>query len=198
MKNRWLFAGLLLICAVSHAHAPLEISLANGSAAEKAAKTQLERVLAAYDAAPWIYTRSIVVDQDAIPHSHPVLTLHTRHLKDDELLLSTFVHEQLHWYLAQNQTKADAAVGELKAMFPDVPIGHPQGSSDAEGNYYHILVIFLENRANRDLLGELRAKQVMAFWADDHYTWIYRTVMQRERDIGRILRKHDLIPDVRR
>lgn len=34
----------------------------------------------------------------AIPYSHPVLTLHTRHLKDDLALLSTFVHEEYHWY----------------------------------------------------------------------------------------------------
>jgi hypothetical protein len=30
------------------------------------------------------------------------------------------------------------------------------------------------------LLGELKARQVMDFWATDHYTWIYKTVVNRQ------------------
>ncbi|TKR30080.1 hypothetical protein FCE95_08015 [Luteimonas gilva] len=199
--GRLLACALLLGCAVARAQAPqmpLEISLARGSEAEKAAKAQIERIVARYDVSPWLFTRKIVVDERALPHSHPVLTLHTRHLKDDELLLSTFVHEQLHWYLGQNAAKSQAAVGELRKRYPDIPVGFPRGSSDAESNYYHLLVIFLEYRANRALLGELRARQVMEFWSQDHYTWLYATVMEQEREIGRIVRDHGLIPDAGR
>ena len=61
-----------------------------------------------------------------IPHSHPVLTLSTRHLKDDDLLLSTFLHENLHHFLTQNPEKAEAATKkELRAVFPKVPVGVP-------------------------------------------------------------------------
>lgn len=197
MKSRFMLAsGLLSICGVLHAQAPLRISLAKASEPEKATKAQIERIIAKYDVSPWIFTSSIVVDESALPHSHPVLTLHTRHVKDDDLLLSTFVHEQLHWYIAQNQKKAAAAVEELKALYPDIPIGFPKGSSDAEGNYYHLLVIFLEYRANRHLLGELRARQVMEFWAADHYTWLYETMLEQERRIGAVLRKYELIPNI--
>jgi hypothetical protein len=61
----------------------------------------------------------------------------------------------------------------------------------------HLLVCYLEYRAGRELLGELRAKQVMDFWTTDHYTWIYKTVLESARDIGNIMAKHKLIPAVR-
>lgn len=79
--------------------APLAIELITTDERSVATKVQLERLLDSYDLSPWLYTRSVAIDADAIPHSHPVLTLHTRHLDDDRLLLSTFVHEQLHWFL---------------------------------------------------------------------------------------------------
>lgn len=69
-------------------------------------------------------TKAIAVDDDVIPHSHPTLTLSTRHLQDDELLLSTFVHEELHWVVADSKESA-AALKELRAMFATVPAQPP-------------------------------------------------------------------------
>ena len=144
------------------------------------------------------FTRAIQIDESAIPHSHPVLTLHTRHLKDDDLLLSTFVHEQLHWFLVQNEKETQEAMKELRLLFPKVPVGFPEGSENDESTYLHLLVNYLEYQADKELLGELRARQVMEFWSTDHYTWIYRTVLERGRDIGNILLKHGLMPPGRR
>src|SRR5262249_41281436 len=72
---------------------------------EAQTKEQLLRLLKTYDVSRWIFTKSIVIDERAIPHSHPVLTLHARHLQDDELLLSTFVHEQFHWFWCRTKRK---------------------------------------------------------------------------------------------
>ncbi len=190
---------LLSLALLSITRAPvqgqeLEISLAHDSAREQATRAQLGRILSSHDLGPWIFTRSLVIDDRAIPHSHPVLTLHTRHLKDDELLLSTFVHEQLHWFVSQKLGPANAAVEELQQLFPQVPVGYPEGSNDERGNYTHLIIIPLEYRAARSLLGELRARQVMEFWATDHYTWLYRTVLDRGAEIVRILHKNDLVP----
>jgi len=160
---------------------------------EQATVTQLQRLLQRYDLGPWIFTTEVRVDRSAIPHSHPVLTLHTRHLKDDDLLLSTFVHEELHWYLVEHPTETDAAIAEFKTRFPTTPVGFPRGSSDETGNYVHLLDIFLEWRADKLLLGELRARQTMEFWASDHYTWVYRTVLEHEREIGEIATRHGLL-----
>ena len=86
---------------------------------------------------------------------------------------------------------------ELRVMFPKVPIKPPEGASDEESTYLHLIVIYLEYRADRELLGELKARQIMEFWATDHYTGIYKIVLERPRDIGQILFKHRLIPPSR-
>ena len=141
--------------------------------------------------------QSILIDEEAIPHSHPVLTLSARRVKDDELLLSTFVHEQAHWFLSQNQKATDDAKKDLRSMFPKVPIKPPEGAADEDSTYLHLIVNYLEYRADRELLGELKALQVMEFWATDHYTWIYKTVLERPRDIGNIAFKYKLVPGMR-
>ncbi len=193
---KFLLASLLALTlgAAARAQGKLDISLARGSKAEAQTKAQLQRLLGAYDLSAWIFTRSVVIDERAIPHSHPTLTLSARHLKDDELLLSTFVHEQLHWHLDQREKETEAAIKELRAMFPKVPAGHPEGARDERSTYLHLLVIYLEYRADRELMGELKARQVMEFWSKDHYTWIYKTVLERPRDIGTVALKHKLIP----
>lgn len=170
-----------------------DITLKNNTPAEAKTKEQLERLLKTYELEKWIFTRKIEIDEKAIPHSHPVLTLSARHLKDDELLLSTFVHEQAHWHFVINDKPTEEAMKDLKVMFPKVPDKGPEGARSEESTYLHLLVIYLEYRADRALLGELRAKQVLEFWSTDHYTWIYKTVLERPRDIGTILVKHKLM-----
>lgn len=173
----------------------IEITLKNNTAAEAATKAQLERLIKTYDLSAWTFTNKVEIDEKAIPHSHPVLTLHTRHLKDDDLLLSTYVHEQIHWHFTSKSREVVAeAFKDLKAIFPNAPDKGPEGANGIESTHLHLLVCYLENRAIRQFMGELRAKQVMDFWATDHYTWIYKTVVERRRDIGNILIKHKLMP----
>ncbi|HYV06150.1 MAG TPA: hypothetical protein VFB82_16250 [Blastocatellia bacterium] len=192
-----LLLTFLLCVNASLAQSNITISLKHGSKDEGQTKDQLQRLLKTYDLAKWIFTKSVLVEENVIPHSHPVLTLSTRHLRDDELLLSTFVHEQCHWLLTQNEKSTEEAKKELRVMFPKVPIAFPEGASDEESTYLHLIVIYLEYRADRELLGELKARQVMDFWANDHYTWIYKTVLERPRDIGNVVFKHKLIPGLR-
>lgn len=172
----------------------LTVSLKHGDAAEQQTQRQLERLLLQYDLTPWIFTTSIVIDEDAIPHSHPILTLHTRHLLDDDLLLSTFIHEQAHWFFAQHHDDAAKAVSELRKLYPTIPVGFPEGSNDAEGNYEHLIVIYLEYEADRRLLGELRTWQIMSFWSQDHYTWLYRTVLRDKGRLRELVRKFHMEP----
>jgi hypothetical protein len=198
---RFLSVTLLMLSVViggpAGARVALKISLAHNSVTERETRDQLDRLLHKYDLSKWIYTEEIVIDDDAIPHSDPVLTLHTRHLKDDDLLLSTFVHEQMHRFLARRpQEDFDQAKTDLRRLFPEIPVGFPQGSSSNEGNYEHLLVVWLEYRADRELVGELRARQVMEFWAADHYTWIYQKMLDREvmAKISAIIQAHGLVP----
>lgn len=174
--------------------AKLDIVLKQGTPNEAQTRDQLQKLLATYDLSPWLYTKSIVIDERAIPFSHPVLTLHTRHLKNDELLVSTFVHEQFHWFLAERREATEEAIADLRKLFPSVPAGGVAGARDEYSTYLHLLVCYLEQQGVLRILGELKAKQVMDFWATDHYTWVYQTVISRSPDIGQILRNRKLIP----
>ena len=187
-------AVLLGFCVGLQAQSRLDISTVHGTPAELQTEAQLQRLAEHYDLSPWLFTHTIRIDEQTIPHSHPVLTLHTRHLKDDELLVSTFVHEELHWFIEQHRKDADAAIVDLKRSYAVIPVGYPQGSADEDGNYEHLLVIYLEYRADRSLLGELRAREVMDFWAQDHYTWLYQAVLDHPTEIGAVVRRHGLIP----
>lgn len=190
-----------LVLALQLAAAPdsvLVITTANDTPTERQTKAQLERILAAHETKPWQFTHRVVIEDNVIPSSHPRLTLSTRHLRDDELLLSTYLHEQLHWFVTRNDSAAAAAVRELRVLFPSIPIGYPEGGSSEEGNYYHLIVVYLEDRANWLVQGELKAQQVMNFWANDHYTWIYRAVRDRNREISQILQRHGLLYPARR
>lgn len=168
----------------------LAISLAHDSAAEQATRTQLERLLDGYDLHPWLFTDRVVIDETTIPHSHPVLTLHTRHLDDDMLLLATYIHEQLHWFLLRDIPAGEAAIDELRARYPNPPIGFPKGANDEESSYEHYLVCYLEYAGMRSLVGEAEARRVMDFWQRDHYTEIYSTVMRDLDAIAEITRRH--------
>ena len=44
------------------------------------------------------------------------------------------------------------------------------------------------------LMGELKAHQVMAFWSEDHYTWLYREVLSNSEKVGKVLKAHALMP----
>lgn len=197
-RMKYLFAlCLALAIGPAFAAAPsLDITLAHNSAGEQATRAQLQRLVATYDVTPWLFTRKIVIDERDFPHSHPVLTLHTRHLKDDELLLSAFVHEELHWFLGMHRDAYEAAEAELRGMYPTIPVGFPEGSSDEKANYAHMMIGLLQFRADMQLMGELRARQILAFWADDHYTWIYRKLLEVDERVRifKVLRKHGLLP----
>lgn len=192
-------AALLLVTLVGVPSAAvgqtaINITLKRNTTAEAATRDQLQRLLKTYELSPWFYTKSVVVDEQAVPFSHPVLTLHTRHSKDDELLLSTFVHEQLHWFFSERREQTEQAIADLRKAFPDAPAGGTAGARDQYSTYLHLLVCYLERQGVSQVLGELKAKQVIEFWATDHYTWVYRQVLDRGSDIAPVLKTRELIP----
>lgn len=172
----------------------VEISLKNGDdAREISTKNQLQRLFKQYDVSKWIFTKKVLIDRDVQPpHSHPVLTLNIKYLKDDELLLSTFIHEQIHWFYEERDEQTKKAVAELKTIFPKVPVGFPDGATDEESSYLHLLVCYSEYQADKELFGELKARQVFEFWSNHHYMWIYKQVLAEERKIGGLIRKYKL------
>lgn len=194
MKSAFFLSFILLLSIPAFGSDKVEITLVTGTENEVRTKKQLERLIGQYDLSKWTFTDKVRIEEGVIPHSHPVLTLSTRHLKDDDLLLSTYVHEQIHWFVSEDQNRLADTLSDIKVMFPEVPAGGPEGARDERSTYLHIPVVYLEYRAARELLGELRAMHVMDFWKTDHYRWIYRTVHEQAREIGQIMFKHRLIP----
>lgn len=152
----------------------LNITLEGDSERERATADQLRRTLQEYDVGRWVYTRRIHIDERSIPHSHPVLTVHTRHLGDEHGLLATFLHEQFHWLEDRNEHFREAMSAFAEA-YPDAPARGPEGARDLESTYRHLLVCDLEFQAMTKLVGEQRAREILA--ASRHYTWIYDRVL---------------------
>lgn len=172
--------AVLTAAACGRASAQLDIDLAHDSDAEARTRTALLRLVDEYDVSAWLYTNEVLIDETSIPHSHPVLTLHTRHLHEPNHLLSTFVHEQFHW-LEDGETLAAfrAAMADFEELFPDVPDRAGGGASDDPSTYRHLIVCDLELQAMTRLLGEETARTVMASWT--HYEWIYDQVLSDPR-----------------
>ncbi len=170
------------------------IWLATGSEQEAKTRNQLQRLLQGYDLRRWRFTHRIRIDQNTvIPHSHPVLTLDTRHLDDDRLLLATYLHEQLHWFVRKRR-QAKAALQELRQRYPTVPVARPEGAGDEFSTYLHYLVCYLEYAALIDVLGSEEARRAIDFWCTHHYTEIYKTVLRDFDGIGEIVSRYGLIP----
>ena len=186
--------AILVATALSLPAAALNISLKHGSEREQQSQQQLERLTARYDLGRWIHTERIIFDQDAIPHSHPVLTLHARHLDDDGALLSTFIHEQMHRWLSSHPRQARAALREIRQRYPALPVGYPDGADSPASSQEHLLVIWLELDGVESVLGKAEHDRLLAFWSNDHYKKLYEIVARDKQAIGALVRTHKLVP----
>jgi hypothetical protein len=186
---------VILLCILASAQAALpEIRLKNDDEASHVTCRQLQRLLRNYDLSQWQFTSTVYIDSapGVIPHSHPQLTLSTRHVGEDNLLLSTYIHEQLHWYLSVEPEKTNRAIEELRTVFIEVPVGGRSGGPSEYSSYLHLIVNMLEFQALELLLEDEEARVVIEFWARDHYTWIYQTVLDDRTPVEDILIKHGL------
>jgi len=172
--------------------AGVEIDLTHDTSKEQSEAERLRRLLGQFDLTPWLFTRRVLIDEKVPPHSHPVLTVGYGDHDDDNLLLSNFVHEQFHWWLVAHQQQTDAAISELRGLFPNLPVGGLDGAVTEQSSYLHLIVIYLEWQGDKALLGDKTAADVMAFWKGDHYRALYRTVLESEDVVGRVVVRHGL------
>ena len=158
---------------------PLDVSLAHGDQRELATRDQLLGLLARYQLTPWLFTRTVRIDRTEIPHSHPVLTLHTQHLGDDDALLSTFIHEEFHWLANDRQAAVARATARFRTLYPEVPAREAGGARDDRSTYLHLVVCDLELQGLTRLVGAERARRTLA--GMNHYQWIYDKVLHDPR-----------------
>ena len=139
----------------------IEIDLARGTPREQLAKQTLEQVLASHDLRKYTFTRKVVIEQGAINHAFPVLTLNAYFASSPDELLSTYIHEQLHWHLRNRAAQQQAAITELRRLYPRVPVGLPASAENEYSTYGHLVDCYLEILADRELLGAERTAIVI-------------------------------------
>jgi hypothetical protein len=173
----------------------ITIELKNGSKTESLTKAQLEKLLSAYDLSKYTFTRNVLIEDKAVPHSNPVLTLNTRYLDSDDKLLTAYIHEQLHWYLDARTGDTQQAETALRKLYPKVPVGYPNGAKDEESTYLHLIDCYLELKADQNILGRERAAALLHFLENDHYRWIYQTIERDNSAIGAVVERAHLSPE---
>jgi hypothetical protein len=143
------------------------------------------------DISKWETTFEVRIEEGAIPHSHPVLTLGTGY-PGEGAVLSSYLHEQIHWWTSKDRAAATLAIEELRTLYPAPPIGLPEGARDEGSTYLHYLVNFFELMALADLLGRETADR--AILSIPFYTAIYETVVKDAEALGMLFARFGLVP----
>ncbi|WP_417457036.1 hypothetical protein [Kordiimonas sp.] len=186
------FWVMIIMINVSATAAELLITTENNHEREYRTGAVIQEFTESHDVSKWMFTSKLHVDIRAIPHSHPVLTLHTRHLEKPYLLYSTFIHEQIHWHLDANHDADMAARADLAKLLGPAKVGYPYGSPDESATYLHVLVCYLEIDAMKQIFGNKKADELLNYWKTDHYTWVYEQVDTHADAIAEIIDRHGL------
>lgn len=172
----------------------LVIIQVNGNADTALVKAEIFKLARTYDLESFLYTRHIVINPRVPVHSHPVLTIDTRFVKDRDKLLSQLLHEELHWWMEQNLHKVQVAMPEFKSNFKDTP--KIKGSKDPNSTYRHLIICWMEYMAITKYLGEDTAKKNLNYFiSQNRYPWIYKKVLTHGKVIQEIVGKYKFIPD---
>src|SRR5262245_48471655 len=149
-----------------------------------------------HDLSRFEFTRHVQIVPAGPTHSHPILTLGTRFAETEDLLLSTYLHEQMHWYLwrlgGPDHDPIAPFFDELVRRYPRAPTRLPEGARSYEQTYLHLLVCWLAIWAASESLGAGRAPAVAR--NQGGYRWIYRTVIDDFEPPGALYRRHRILP----
>jgi len=192
--SRFIIIGCAVFCAatLSAATPKLNIKTKHGNQLEARKKQQIEHLAAQYDLGKFTITRDIMIEQGAVNHSMPVLTLNLRFMENDDLALSAYVHEQGHWLLSQHRMDLTSLFNDLSKRFPNLDVNPPRGSGGLRDTYFHLVVCMLEWQAMEQLVGADRARDVIEWKEHDHYTDIYRTILQQREAVEGIVNKYQI------
>jgi hypothetical protein len=127
-----------------------------------------------HDLSRFEYTRIVRIVPGGDTFSHPILTLGNRFAEHEDLLLSTYLHEQMHWYLWYLGTPEHDPVApffdELVRRYPEAPTELPDGARSYEATYLHLVINWLEVAATSEFIGRVPACAVGA--TQRTYRWI--------------------------
>jgi hypothetical protein len=149
-----------------------------------------------HDLSRYEYTRLVRIVPGGDTFSHPMLTLGNRFAETEDLLLSTYLHEQMHWYLwylgTPDQDPIAPFLDELVRRYPEAPTELPDGARSYESTYLHLVINWLEVAATSEFIGRVRACAVAE--TQRTYRWIYRTVLRDWDQLAELFERHGLVP----
>jgi len=171
----------------------ISIDTVSGHPREERTVAELQQLLHDYDLSGLQWTDRVVVEFKAGAHSHPVLTLNTLHT--GVRLLSTYVHEQMHWWVADHPGTTPA-IADSKSMWPAVPSAEDGGAQTEFSTRLHLIVCHLEHRAMEQLLGDDCADLLLKVQIHGvpSYPWIRIQVGNHGSLLDGMSSAHDLWP----
>lgn len=176
----------------------LYIQLANKNKIEEQAAERLLKLLSRYEIDKILYTHTVLIETKAIPHSHPILTLNTFPYNDENIILVTFIHEQLHWYFdsLENDIK-NSLISALKNKFPDAPWGEPVGCIDQISTYEHLVICHMAQVVLAEFVGNEAANKVLYYLQNHHYIWVHKKIEDEEVFLNDLIEKYKLDPRIK-
>lgn len=126
---------------------------------------QMLRLAREYDLKKYTITRGIIIERGAINHSSPALTVNLRFLDNDDLGLSTYVHERGYWLLMERRSLGGAETlrrfDDLQHTFRDSTTTCPKGTVNCKAVISTSPWAYRNGKLWKNLVGAERAGKVM-------------------------------------
>ena len=174
----------------------IDVDLDHARREAERVRDMLEALRRRHDLSRYEYTRLVRIVPGGDTFSHPMLTLGNRFAESEDLLLSTYLHEQMHWYLwylgTPEQDPVAPFLDELVRRYPEAPTDLPDGARNYESTYLHLVINWLEVATTSQFIGRVRACAVAE--TQRTYRWIYRTVLRDWDLLAELFERHGIIP----
>lgn len=197
MSRRSIIVFLAMLFAAPLQAQPRDIFVrsAHGNLREAIAHRQVVRPVSEYTLFNWLFTDSVMIDENAQPHPFPILTLNAKYIEDDPKMLAEFINLEIEWYLAANKGRVEQYIKEMMkrpdALVPGLTEDLPPDSLA----YITLLVCAMEYQAINDVLGPTALEELMVWRLEGRRKAIYAAVEKHAADImGQAVRFRLVIP----
>src|SRR5262245_30167727 len=152
-----------------------------------------------HDLSRYEYTNIVCIVPGGETFARPVLTLGNRFATSEDLLLSTYLHEQMHWYLWYLGTPERDMIApfmdELVRRYPQAPIDVANGGARGyDATYEHLVVNWLELSATSEFIGRERTMALARAQRLRSYGWLYDVVVRDWEELGKLYKRHGIVP----
>ena len=167
----------------------IDIDLSTVQREAERVRSMLRDLVRRFDLRPFEYSREVRIAPTEIPHSHPRITLNTW-VKSEIGLLSTYLHEQMHWYVTwyshASTPRWQAMLASLRDRYPSTPPPAQCGARDEFSTHLHLVVNWLEIEVASRFIE--RSNVIGHVLTLPFYQWIYQLLLKigsrSERSIG--------------